>query len=235
MSRDGWVRIWRKMLDSLLWSMEPEHFKVAIACILTAADKEMEIHLPEYSKTISLKPGELYLTIRTFAEQNKVSEKNVRTALEKLASDEFRFLDVIPSQFGTIIRILNWEQYQGGDDKSPPENPLEAIDRVPFEEIALEWNMLAKKYNLPEVKTISAERQRHLKNRWKDANWRKNWRTALNKIPASPFLLGSKGWRANFDWFIRPDSVIKLIEGQFETQKGLQKTGFKDKKYTEGK
>lgn len=41
--------------------------------------------------------------------------------------------------------------------------------------------------------------------------------TAIDKIKESPFLLGQnkQGWQATFDWFIRPNNFIKVLEGNY--------------------
>jgi len=40
----------------------------------------------------------------------------------------------------------------------------------------------------------------------------------IKLIPQTPFLRGENktGWRANIDWLLKPDSVIKALEGQYE-------------------
>ena len=45
------------------------------------------------------------------------------------------------------------------------------------------------------------------------------YQAALEHIPQCPFLLGltkSGKWKANPDWFLRPDSVTKIMEGQYD-------------------
>ena len=48
------------------------------------------------------------------------------------------------------------------------------------------------------------------------------WHEVFRAIRASPFCLGSndRGWRANFDWLLRPGSADKALEGHYQnTQK----------------
>jgi len=47
-------------------------------------------------------------------------------------------------------------------------------------------------------------------------------------IPDSPFLLGEndRGWRADIDWFLRPDSVTRILEGKYRTDKPKKKNIF---------
>ena len=43
----------------------------------------------------------------------------------------------------------------------------------------------------------------------------------MKQIPDCPFLVGDndKGWRADLDWFLRPDSVTKILEGKYTRSK----------------
>lgn len=88
-----------------------------------------------------------------------------------------------------------------------------------LEEVRKAWNDLPKDFG--KVVALSDDRKRALRARLKDPFWRENWRRALEMIPASSFLSGKvqKGrerpWRASFDWFLRPGSVAKVIEGQY--------------------
>lgn len=49
------------------------------------------------------------------------------------------------------------------------------------------------------------------------------WRMHVRKVADSPFVRGEvegrnggKPWRGNFDWFIRPDTVTKIVEGLYD-------------------
>ena len=39
---------------------------------------------------------------------------------------------------------------------------------------------------------------------------------------ASPFCLGagSRGWKADIDWFLRPDTVTRIMEGKYDPKPG---------------
>lgn len=44
------------------------------------------------------------------------------------------------------------------------------------------------------------------------------WRAVIERINASKFCLGEneRGWRANYDWLVRPDTAAKVLEGQYD-------------------
>lgn len=93
------------------------------------------------------------------------------------------------------------------------ENP------VPYQAIVAEWNAVAAACGLPSVKELTDKRKAALKARWTHHPWRDGYRQALEKIPDSPFLRGEngRGWRADFDFFVRTDSVTKILEGKYES------------------
>ena len=41
---------------------------------------------------------------------------------------------------------------------------------------------------------------------------------AFTKAEATPFLIGqnSRGWKADFDWLMRGDNMLKVLEGSFD-------------------
>lgn len=77
------------------------------------------------------------------------------------------------------------------------------------------WNSQAP---LPKIKTMSPKRRKSLNARNTDAFWRDNWREALRKVPTIPGLVGEneRGWVANVEWFLRPDTVTHIIEGKYD-------------------
>jgi len=85
---------------------------------------------------------------------------------------------------------------------------------------------------LAKVKTMTAHRKAALRTRWGDPFFRENWAAAMAKIPGCPFLIGQsdRGWRADFDWFLKPDTVAKILEGKYDSGSGV-KQAQDDSKY----
>lgn len=85
------------------------------------------------------------------------------------------------------------------------------------------WNAIpgVLKCKYPTKKRIAAFRQRST-----DKTWLNSVKEALEKLKASDFCLGNndRGWVADLDWFLKPDSVAHLIEGRYETRPGKVKT-----------
>ena len=82
-------------------------------------------------------------------------------------------------------------------------------------EILKTWNQFAQEHDLPRILKLTKNRQKKLNARCNDEVFRKRWREGLEIIAKSDFHLGDndRGWRANFDWFIRSeDSFMRLLE-----------------------
>lgn len=81
------------------------------------------------------------------------------------------------------------------------------------------WN---SKSELPPVRGISPSRLKTLRARLKDKCFLNGWREAIDRICASHFATGKndKGWKLDFDFFIRPDSVLKILEGKYDDRNG---------------
>lgn len=100
------------------------------------------------------------------------------------------------------------------DEIDPPEEQTTA---TPAAVVAAEWNMIG---NVSRCSVVTKKRQQTVRARMRDEFWRTNWREAMQKVSRSSFCAGTndRGWKANLDWFLRPDTVPKLMEGQFDDQ-----------------
>jgi hypothetical protein len=87
-------------------------------------------------------------------------------------------------------------------------------------EVCEAWNAMAARNGLEGVKTVSTERQKRL-----GARMAEHGAVALingiNLIPDHDFLLGGgpNGWKATFNWFVRPDSLTTILEGGYKPWK----------------
>lgn len=72
---------------------------------------------------------------------------------------------------------------------------------------------------------ITAKRKTQLNARWKDAWWRDNWQAALDRGGQSAFLRGGndRGWVIDFEFFLKPDTVTKILEGKYDDRQGATK------------
>lgn len=114
---------------------------------------------------------------------------------------------------------------QSGAQNAPtgrpsPENGLpEAGVKPELPDVVQFWNSHPE---LPKVKSMSPGRKTALRARMRDEFWQANFRAAVGKVLLSSFCMGEseRGWRADFDWMLRPDSVAKLMEGKYDNRAG---------------
>jgi len=106
-----------------------------------------------------------------------------------------------------------------GEDLVQPER---SNGHVPFTEIRAAWNAMAGE-SLPNVIRMTKKRKSAIQSRWRDDDWKEHWSEALAKIPERPFLMGDndRGWKADFDFFIKPDTVTKILEGKYAGSRRL--------------
>ena len=80
--------------------------------------------------------------------------------------------------------------------------------------IVAEWNAIPDVIHVREVRKGS-KRYKALKARLKEGA---NLSEAIQRVSASSFCRGggSQGWKANFDWFVRPDTIGRILEGQYD-------------------
>jgi len=109
-----------------------------------------------------------------------------------------------------------------GKGNEPP--PLKSDGE---DEVFQFWNSFS---HLPKILRISKERRAKIKTRLSDPFFRDNWRIGIEKIEAAPFLTGNndRGWRADIDWFLKPDSLTKIIEGKYHQTNAPRKPTLAD-------
>ena len=100
--------------------------------------------------------------------------------------------------------------------------PKQGKHELLMQEILHLWNEKAKENGWCRCRSLNPERKRHLRARLdKDPDWYDMAKEALEKLPDSSFHKGKNknGWKANFDWFIRPRAVARFLE-QHEVSAG---------------
>jgi len=83
------------------------------------------------------------------------------------------------------------------------------------EEFLSIWNQFVP---FAAIRDMTSRRVRALVARARDPAFFADWRTAIAKIPQSPFLRGEndRGWKVNADFFLQPDSLTKILEGKYD-------------------
>lgn len=87
------------------------------------------------------------------------------------------------------------------------------------------WNALAGARGLAKVDHLTPARKQSLRLRLEELGGPAGWADLLRKIQASRFLCGEneQGWSARFDWVIKPASVVKIMEGNYDKREGTNR------------
>lgn len=127
---------------------------------------------------------------------------------------------------------------QTGDKQGEPSNPIPVPIPLPEEGYAAKSappsdlpavieaeqsspaNIIAAEYiaAIGGKVIVTPKRRKAIAARWRDRFWRENWQEALEVASSTPFLQGQndRSWKMTFDWFLKPDSVAKIIEGNYQ-------------------
>lgn len=86
--------------------------------------------------------------------------------------------------------------------------------------------------NLPRINTLTPKRKKSLKARIKD-HGKDDVVKAFKAANTNKFTSGnnSTGWKANFDWIVKPDNMLKLLEGNYSDGSKPQNQQAEVKKY----
>ena len=71
--------------------------------------------------------------------------------------------------------------------------------------------------SLPKVCKLSPERKRHIKTLFDRKFTLDDFEKAFRTVENTPFLRGEndRGWRAAFDWIIKPANFLKVLENAY--------------------
>lgn len=95
------------------------------------------------------------------------------------------------------------------DKRVIPPTPFK--DQI--DEVVQVWNQAP---GVCKVRKLDSKRKKHLEARLKELDW--PWREAVAKFPLPCFSNGD-GWKPDFDWFVRPDTCDKILEGKYDWTK----------------
>lgn len=84
----------------------------------------------------------------------------------------------------------------------------------------------AEESGWPVPSMFSPDRKKKLLARLKDVGGLSGWEVAIEKAQASRHMCGdnSRGWVCNFDFFLQPSSLAKLMEGNYDNRDNTSQT-----------
>ncbi len=230
----GYIKLHRSMRD-WEWYNDLPVFRLFTSMLFMANWKDKRW------QGIVIKRGQFISGRKALAIETGLSEKQVRTAIEKLKSTNE--LATEKAKGGTLFTIANYSKYQDDSDVSGQEKATEKAKERPGKgqatattkerkkerkeeesmsqpfasELVTRWNTLAAEQNLACVKTISKSRTSKISSRVKEGLSMEQFVRVLEEIAVSDFLLGkSRSWKVSFDWLIDNDrNWLKVYEGTY--------------------
>lgn len=203
--RPPWIKLYRDLLDDPEWHfLDAESAKILVMLwLLASEDKTGCGIIPKVSV--------LCFRLRT-------DEKTLKKTLNKLSHW------LIQDDIGMIS-----ERYHDGPPETETETEIEgeteAEERPPkakeepiHEQVRSLWNAMAIPHGLHQCGAISDGRKRHIKERLSDPVWKSSFPEAIERLGQIRWIRGenAKKWKAGIDWFLRPDTLTKIMEGTYD-------------------
>jgi hypothetical protein len=98
------------------------------------------------------------------------------------------------------------------------------LEQIPFDDILRAYNEHLPALSQP--KKLTDKRKTAIRRCWKDDKKHRDinfWKTYFNYISKSAFLTGQvKKWKADFDFIIKLDNLIKITEGTYHIEHANQ-------------
>ncbi len=241
----GYVKLWRKIIDSELMDKPPLWSKLWNWMLVMAnrfnggglAVGQFHSSIDEMREAMSWHVGYRKVT---------PTKQEIRKAYEGLA--KATMINTAKTTRGMIITIVNFATYQGNSrneehseehseilakdyegaqDKQELENkekdsitsPSPKVDPCPHQAIVEIYHEILPE--LPAVKIWTDKRKALLRSRWKEDSDRQSldwWRTFFtDNVKTSDFLTGKKSeWKADLEWILKPTNFVKVLEGRYK-------------------
>lgn len=194
-------------------------------------------------KPRKLQRGQVLIGVRELADHLGFSKDTVFRQLKYLCERDTIRKEAATE--GTLVTILNYDQYQSltkilrqdcdtdatgaGHDPGRPPNasrtPIEEDNEDRHKEDVAQslvnlWN--ENSGTLPKVKDLTQKRRVAIRERLRAEPNLNVWLEGIKKIAASDWCNAraekNKSWEASFDFLLKPDSLTKVLEGQYDNR-----------------
>ena len=108
MPREGYVKVWRKILDNPIVMKDADHF--AVWCWLILEATHAEIDKVFKGKRITLKPGQLITSRQTIATTLKINESKVERILKTLKIEQQ--IEQQADSRCRLVTLVSWDRFQ---------------------------------------------------------------------------------------------------------------------------
>ncbi|KXB48677.1 hypothetical protein HMPREF3188_00063 [Tissierellia bacterium KA00581] len=260
--QQGWIKIHRKILDNFLWEDKPfSKGQAWIDLILLANHENKKIIFD--GNAIEVKRGEKITSIRFLSERWGWSTTKTKKFLNVLQSEKMlTYKSNSKNTVYSIVNYNDYQEKQeyknntevtqkkhrsntevtqkntNKNDKND-KNDKNIFNNLSndklFVPLIQKWNELPE--TVSKISTLKKDTQRYKMLSQRVSEYGENKvLEAIEKIKQSSFLQGSnnKGWTITFEWFVRPNNFVKVLEGNYADKK-IQKSNLIKGRYIEQK
>ncbi|QEL18734.1 hypothetical protein [Limnoglobus roseus] len=221
-----WIRLHKRLLDNYRFHSLPDASRALAPMLWLLASENNDIS----SGVIDGPDEEIAFRLRRSVDEFR---KAMKPLIEK------GFIEAVQDASDTLAdcqRVATSEAEAETDreetEKEPP-TPKVAID---YQRMADIWNETAGQH-CTKVGKLTDSRRRSLQNRLADSfdGSVEKWRAYCETIQKSGFLTGGndRGWKADFDWALKPLNAAKVMEGRY-AKSGGKPSSFAEQDYSAG-
>jgi len=125
-SQGGYIKLWRKSLDSAVWA-DPNLWRLWTLCLMLASHKEHWVKIDGLSKPIKIGPGQFIsgrnAMHRIYYQKKRRGDASPLTLWRWLGTlQTLGNLNIETNTRFSLITIVNWADYQGSDKKNEQAN-----------------------------------------------------------------------------------------------------------------
>jgi hypothetical protein len=236
----GYVRIHRPLFEDHPAFRNGAEAMAFAWLIVKAAWQPVKVRYKD--RIIFLDRGQVAVSVRDFARAVDRDKAWIERLLKRLKSEA---MIATRNETGvTVITICKYGEYQadvaaretvvetpreteprqgrdteqGREEREEEESQASACvsPRQPLREALSFWNENAVQTGWPLARGLSAQREKHLRNRLRE-NGFDGFKAAIIRARASPYLAGADppSW-FTFPWLIKAENFLKLTEGNYD-------------------
>lgn len=163
------------------------------------------------SKTINIEA-------RYISHSTEVEERAVLSAVQKLQQKQCITIIRASTPLATHATDVRTNDTNGTNDTIRTRQVQFNLPQVdaPGHQLFSIWNEFSA--DLPKVKGLNTGRKNKARMLWRENDDPKYWEEIVCRIAKSSFCRGKsdRGWVATFDWLLKPDTHLRVIEGKYD-------------------
>ena len=196
---------------------------IKIIAVDTGVDKDMILKIAErFLRDDKIFIYDGWVAIKNRAKFNKLDNPNIQKGIIDIINKSPEFIREFLNNTSLLKPLKVFTKGHIDIDKN--KNKDKDINNKDL--VFNAWNEKIGKFDwASKCEALTDKRKVAIKERMADKYWVENWELALDLIPFDPFYRGEVGregehkhWKPNIDWFLRPNTVIRIIEKSKEKE-----------------